>query len=485
MMFCRIYQRIRFFGRITDVEPIRHLEMNPSAAMAKLCTWNINGIRSFSKPFKAHLDQLDADIICLQETKAGRDLPAHYSRVDGYNAYFAHCKTKSGYAGVSIFCRDPLRPIRAYDSLLDLCPSQDFDKALDSEGRALIVQFQTDRDDKLLSVISVYCPRVDPDNQARAEFKTQFLQLLRSVVHKLIEDGSYVILAGDLNICHKPIDHCCPEYYMSLQRAPIDWLDEMLSASMVDTFRLAHPDRKDAFTCWNTKMGARHTNYGTRIDYILFDKSLMDLFTEINESLSDIMQYIEGSDHCPVWAKLPLNINTNESGSLPSLCSHFWPQCQKRQLSLSEFVKKWDKIESTESARSGAVNTQVPEAQDGKRIRQTRLDFVFKPQESSPKLKKPPVSTKEERDEKLLYDESDLEREIERRKSTTAAWQSLLNGSKKSKSIPLCTGHGEPCVLRCVKRADSRHRGREFWTCARPIGAPNNPLARCNTFFWK
>ncbi|VDO06986.1 unnamed protein product [Rodentolepis nana] len=438
------------------------------AAMLKLCTWNINGIRSFPTPFKSHLDQLEADIICLQETKAGRDLPAHYSRVDGYNAYFVHCKAKPGYAGVSIFCRDPLRPIRAYDSLLDLLPSQDFDKALDSEGRALVLQFKTDLYDKLLSVISVYCPRVDSDNQDRAEFKIQFLQLLHSVVHKLIENGSYVILAGDLNICHKPIDHCCPEYYM------------------VDlNKRLAHPDRKEAFTCWNTKTGARQTNYGTRIDYILFDKSLVDLFIEKDESISDIMQHIEGSDHCPVWAKVPLNISTKESGSLPSLCSHFWPQCQKRQLSLLEFVKKCDKIESKVFASSGVVNTQVPEVRDGKRIRQARLDFAFKPKESSPEPMKPPVSIKEERDEKVVYDELDLEREIEQRKSTTAAWQSLLNGGKKSKIAPLCSSHGEPCVLRCVKRADSRHRGREFWTCARPIGAPNNPLARCNTFFWK
>lgn len=81
--------------------------------MLKICTWNINGIRSFSKPFKPHLDKLDADIICLQETKAGRmyaihsrtipyigDLIANYSRVDGYNAYFAHCKLKPGYSGL-------------------------------------------------------------------------------------------------------------------------------------------------------------------------------------------------------------------------------------------------------------------------------------------------------------------------------------------------------------------------------------------------
>ncbi|VDL61625.1 unnamed protein product [Hymenolepis diminuta] len=455
--------------------------------MIKICTWNINGIRSFSKPFRSHLDQLDGDIICLQETKAGRDLPAHYGRVDGYNAYFAHCKVKSGYAGVSIFCRDPLRPFRAYDGLLDLLPSQHFDKALDSEGRAVMVQFKTNHDEKLLSVISVYCPRVDSDNQDRAEFKAQFLQLLRSVVQKLIKDGSYVVLAGDLNVCHKPIDQCCPEYSMAdpIKRASVNWLNELLLESMVDTFRLAHPNRKEAFTCWNVKMGARQTNYGTRVDYILFDKSLAGLFSGKDESIADIMPHIKGSDHCPVWARVPLSISANEAGSLPPLCSHFWPQCQKRQLNLSQFLKSRDEIERKEPAGGGALNTQVSEVPGAKRVRQARLDFVFKSQERTQKPSKSSVFTKEEIDEKVIYDESVLETEIERRKSTAAAWQSLLNGNKKSKSAPLCLGHGEPCVLRCVKRPDSRHRGREFWACARPIGASSNPLARCNTFIWK
>ncbi|KAM7538343.1 hypothetical protein Aperf_G00000066785 [Anoplocephala perfoliata] len=461
--------------------------------MLKICAWNINGIRSFSKPFKTHLDKLDADIICLQETKAGRDLTADYSRADGYNAYFAHCKLKPGYSGVCIFCREPLRPIRAYDNLLELLSHgknhAGFDSSLDSEGRVTIVQFKTKFDNKLLSVISVYCPCADPENFDRVEFKDKFLQLLRLTICKLIEDGSYVVLAGDLNICHKPIDHCCPEDYMSLQRGPIEWLDSLLSgeeSSMVDMFRFAHPDRQEAFTCWNTKTGARKTNYGTRIDYILFDKSLASLLPAIDGSIADIMADIEGSDHCPVWALLPLDLSINETSQLPPLCSHFWPQCQKRQLNLSVFLKNRTETENKEVGGGSVARTSICGAAGSKRVRQMRLDFTVRPQpvtSNSTELSE----IKENEDEKVAYCETALEAEIERRKSTLQAWQNLLNGNKlkKAKSAPLCSGHREPCVLRCVKRLDSQYRGREFWACARPIGAPGNPLARCNTFIWK
>lgn len=122
-------------------------------------------------------------------------------------------------------------------------------------------------------------------------------------------------------------------------------------------------------------MGARQTNYGSRVDYILFDKSLVGLFIEKDKSIADIMPHIKGSDHCPVWAKVPLSISANEAGSLPPLCSHFWPQCQKRQLTLSQFLKSRDEIERKEPAGGGALNTQVSEAPGGKRIRQARLDF--------------------------------------------------------------------------------------------------------------
>ncbi|CAL1548176.1 unnamed protein product [Lymnaea stagnalis] len=68
----------------------------------KLLTWNINGIRAAKgKPsIKTLLDSLNADIICLQETKVTRDmLDEPTAIVDGYESYFSFSRKRSGYSG--------------------------------------------------------------------------------------------------------------------------------------------------------------------------------------------------------------------------------------------------------------------------------------------------------------------------------------------------------------------------------------------------
>ena len=88
----------------------------------------------------------------------------------------------------------------------------------------------------------------------------------------------------------------------------------------VDTFRHFHPTRSHAFTCWNTLIGARKTNYGTRIDYILADRSLA---TE-QFVTADIMPEMEGSDHCPVWGQLSCTLLP--SSKTPPLCTRYLPE---------------------------------------------------------------------------------------------------------------------------------------------------------------
>lgn len=244
----------------------------------------------------------------------------------------------------------------------------------------------------MLSIINVYCPRVDPEDEGRAKYRERFLKLLEFVISKLIADGSYVVLAGDLNICHKPIDHCSLKDYKKLQRSPIKWLDSLLakprsareteaSAPMIDVFRLAHPIRPEAFTCWNLRNGAGKTNYGTRIDYIFYDKELANLLPTC-EATADIMPEVEGSDHCPVWAVLPLTLPANANLPLPPLCSHFWPQCQKRQLLLLSFLKKDEETGVfIEVTVDGRVNP-LSDAHKCRRLKQTRLDFSARQGES-------------------------------------------------------------------------------------------------------
>ncbi|KAL5110623.1 hypothetical protein TcWFU_007185 [Taenia crassiceps] len=242
---------------------------------------------------------------------------------------------------------------------------------------------------------------------------------------------------------------------------------------------LAHPVRREAFTCRNSQIGARETNYGTRIDYIFYDKELATLLS-ICEAVADIMPEVKGSDHCPVWALLPLTLSINTNSPLPPSCSHFWPQCQKRQLLLLSFLRKNEKTDAlTETTVDGRDNP-LTNIHKCKKFKQTRLDF------STKQGKSVVLEGEEVRTLNLQLRQRD---EGEHRKATVSAWRDLLDGSKRplrgAGATPLCTGHGEPCVCCRVKRKGSLRRGQEFWVCARPVGAANNLLARCNTFIWK
>lgn len=104
--------------------------------------------------------------------------------------------------------------------------------------------------------------------------------------------------------------------------------------NFIDTFRHLHPERTSAFTCWSTRTGARHTNYGTRIDYIFANR----LLVERNLLNADIMPEVEGSDHCPIWAELSCTFVP--SPKCPSLCTCYMPEFMGKQQKLLRFLVK-------------------------------------------------------------------------------------------------------------------------------------------------
>ncbi|KAJ8359428.1 hypothetical protein SKAU_G00159530 [Synaphobranchus kaupii] len=350
----------------------------------KIVTWNINGIRTFKGGIKKALDLLNADIICFQETKVTRDLlDERTAVVDGYNSYFSFSRGRSGYSGVATFCKDSVTPIAAEEGLTGLLTSHDGGvgcygdqsqfsaeelQMLDNEGRAVITQHRVTckNQEKTLTILNVYCPRADPEKPDRKLFKLQFYRMLQNRAEALLGAGSHVIVLGDVNTSHRPIDHCDPDDLESFEDNPgRKWLNNFLfgkaegegfereegdreagtesqepggctGGKFVDTFRHFHPTRPNAFTCWSTLTGARQTNYGTRIDYIFADRALAE-----KEFLSaDIMPDVEGSDHCPVQACLcctPL-----QSPRLPPLCTRFMPEFAGRQQKLLRFLVRVD-----------------------------------------------------------------------------------------------------------------------------------------------
>ncbi|XP_051964575.1 DNA-(apurinic or apyrimidinic site) endonuclease 2-like isoform X1 [Xyrauchen texanus] len=373
----------------------------------KIVTWNINGIRTFKNGIKKSLDSFDADIICVQETKVNRDLLDEKTAiVDGYNSYFSFSRGRSGYSGVATYCKDTGTPFLAEEGLTGLLTSHGEaigcygDKAafsneellaLDNEGRAVITQHQfigIDRPEKL-TVINVYCPRADPDKPERKQYKLQFYRLLQSRAEAILSTGSHVIILGDVNTSHRPIDHCDPDDVDNFEDNPgRKWLNQFLfgtaengnaedefadisqkSASegkFVDSFRHFHPNRSNAFTCWSTLTGARQTNYGTRIDYIFSNRSLVETaFIGV-----DIMPEVEGSDHCPVWAQLSCTLLP--SPKYPPLCTHHMPEFTGRQQKLSRFLVKVSEKQNI----SKESEERLPGSQDAGEIRENLNPLV-------------------------------------------------------------------------------------------------------------
>ncbi|MGX6993091.1 exodeoxyribonuclease III [Vagococcus penaei] len=244
----------------------------------KLLSWNVNGIRAIvDKGFLEIVKELDADMICLQETKvqAGQielDLPNYYQ--------YWNYADKKGYSGTAIFSKtEPLTVTYGLDV-----------EEMDTEGRVITAEYDS------FFLVTCYTPNSQPKLKRldhRMAWETHFLAYL-----KHLELSKPVVLCGDLNVAHTPIDLKNPK---SNRQSPgfsdqeREKFSELLASGFIDTFRYFYPDLTGAYTYWNYRFNARANNSGWRIDYFCVSDSLKPRLRDA-KILSDIM----GSDHCPV-----------------------------------------------------------------------------------------------------------------------------------------------------------------------------------------
>ncbi|XP_004695074.1 PREDICTED: DNA-(apurinic or apyrimidinic site) lyase 2 [Condylura cristata] len=512
--------------------------------MLRVISWNINGIRSplqglvkedpsscTSVDMGLILDKLDGDIVCLQETKVTRDvLTEPLAIVEGYNSYFSFSRNRSGYSGVATFCKDSATPFAAEEGLSGLLSTQngaigcygnmdEFSheelRALDSEGRALLTQHKIrieEGKEKTLTLINVYCPHVDPGKPERLVFKMRFYRLLQIRAEALLAAGSHVIILGDLNTAHRPIDHWDAVSMECFEEDPgRKWMDGLLTnlgchdgshvGPFIDSYRCFQPRQEGAFTCWSTVTGARHLNYGSRLDYVLGDRNLVRDTFQTSFLLPEVM----GSDHCPVGAVL--SVFPVPAKQCPPLCTRFLPEFAGTQLKILRFLVRLEQDPVyKQSALQLSNQIQVQKRQSKACVRSTRpwpsqvrfsrgqknLKSYFKPSsncaQSSPNLEPPnldglvtPKTPEEEVMAKVVVQTKASDSEAKAKKEVqTSFWKSVLGGPLP---MPLCEGHKEPCVLRTVKKPGP-NLGRHFYMCARPQGPPTDPSSRCNFFLW-
>lgn len=243
----------------------------------KLISWNVNGLRAcagkgFGESFKA----LDADVVCLQETKmqAGQlDL-----EFDGYESYWNYAD-KKGYSGTAIYTR--VKPLSVSNDI-------GIDEH-DHEGRVITMEF----DDFYL--VCVYVPN-SQDELKRLTYRMKWEDDFRSYVSGLAEKKG-VVICGDLNVAHNDIDIKNP----ASNRHNSGFTDEergkfnaLLDAGFVDSWRMLNPDTVK-YSWWSYRFKARERNAGWRIDYFIVSESMKDRI-----SGAEIHNEIFGSDHCPV-----------------------------------------------------------------------------------------------------------------------------------------------------------------------------------------
>ncbi len=251
-----------------------------SQNMQRFISWNVNGLRAVEKKgFTDIVRDLDADIIALQEIKAHPDqLSTALKEINGYHSYW-NPAVRKGYAGVAVYSRKP--PLNVINGI----GTEEYDQ----EGRVLTLEFAD------FYFINVYFPNAQ-HGLTRMDYKLDFNRQFLAFVNDLAQDKS-VVICGDYNVAHKPVDLKNPKTneknpgYTAEERA---WMDEFIGNGYIDTFRKFNKD-PDNYTWWSYRFNARARNIGWRIDYFCVDRK-----SEKRVRNAEILNEIEGSDHCPV-----------------------------------------------------------------------------------------------------------------------------------------------------------------------------------------
>ena len=229
------------------------------------------------KGFMDFFTSVDADIVCLQETKMQREQASF--EFPGYEQYW-NSAIKKGYSGTAVFTR--VKPLAVtYDLGLE---------EHDQEGRVITLEF-TD-----FYLVNVYTPNSQKE-LARLDYRMTWDDEFRKHLNTL-DAKKPVILCGDLNVAHQEIDLKNPKTNTKsagFTKEERNKMTELLTSGFVDSFRYLYPDKTEAYTWWSYMFQARSKNAGWRIDYFIVSAKLQE---RIQDSLiySDIM----GSDHCPV-----------------------------------------------------------------------------------------------------------------------------------------------------------------------------------------
>ena len=154
-----------------------------------------------------------------------------------------------------------------------------------------------------IHLFNIYFPNGQQGDE-RLGYKMDFYDKFLAYIKSLVSEGKGVIFCGDVNTAHKEIDLKNPKAnaktsgFLPCER---EWIDRVLEAGFIDSFRFINGDVKDAYSWWSYRFNARAKNVGWRIDYFFISSNLKDKLKD-----AFILGSIDGSDHCPVGIDIDL-----------------------------------------------------------------------------------------------------------------------------------------------------------------------------------
>ncbi|CAH8873907.1 unnamed protein product [Trichobilharzia szidati] len=248
----------------------------------KIVTWNVNGIRAVIKNGGlGYLTKENADICCIQETKCPLDKIPGEAKLPHYQSFWSSAE-KAGYAGTALFSKTP--PLKVSFGIGK--------KMHDEEGRVITAEYEK------FYLITAYVPNSGQGlvrlSYREKEWDPDFLEYLRK-----LDSVKPIIVCGDLNVAHEEIDLARPDSnhktagFTDQERQGFTKL--LSSANLIDTYRHFYPDRREAYSFWSYRAGARPVNNGWRLDYFLVSQRILS-----NVSDQELRCAVTGSDHCPV-----------------------------------------------------------------------------------------------------------------------------------------------------------------------------------------
>jgi exodeoxyribonuclease-3 len=247
----------------------------------KIITWNVNGLRAVLG--RGALDwawDQSPDVLCLQEVKSRPEQLTRDQLESLRFPYVWNPAQRPGYSGVVTFYKNPPVEIRTGMG----------EPGFDVEGRVISTLHPGFR------LFNVYFPNGQRGKE-RVDYKLDFYAHLLRLCDDLHRRGGNLIITGDFNTAHMPIDLKNPKSnqktsgFLPEERA---WVQKFLDHGFVDIYRRLYPDRVQ-YTWWTYIFNARERNVGWRLDYFLVSEALVPRVKDVV-----IHDEVSGSDHCPV-----------------------------------------------------------------------------------------------------------------------------------------------------------------------------------------